>query len=113
LVLNYLGKNPNAPSPQDLAGVETVLAEIRPYIRNIDSSNYREALASGDICIALGYNGDVVEARTRAKEAKSGIDIRYVIPDEESLLWFDLLAIPRDAPNIANAHLCWNNGDGK
>jgi len=104
LVLNYLGRNPNAASSQDLAEVGTVLAKIRPYIRNIDSSNYREALANGDICIALGYNGDVVEARTHAKEAKNGIDIRYVIPDEGSLLWFDLLAIPRDAPNVANAH---------
>ncbi len=108
VVLNYLGKNPNAPTPQDLADVETVLAKIRPYLRNIDSSSYREALANGDICIALGYNGDIVEARTRAKEAKNGLEIRYVIPEEGSLLWFDLLAIPRDAPNVANAYLFIN-----
>jgi putrescine transport system substrate-binding protein len=108
LVLKYLGKNPNTPTPQDLADVETTLAKIRPYIRNIDSSSYREAIANGDICIALGYNGDFVEARTRAKAAKNGIDIRYVIPEEGSLLWFDLLAIPRDAPNVANAYLFIN-----
>jgi putrescine transport system substrate-binding protein len=104
LVLKYLGKNPNAPSPQDLADVASALARIRPYIRNIESSNYREAIANGDICIALGYNGDFVEARNQAKEAKNGINVRYVIPNEGSVLWFDLLAIPRDAPNVENAY---------
>jgi putrescine transport system substrate-binding protein len=108
LVLNYLGKNPNTPSPKDLADVETVLAKIRPYIRTIDSSSYIEALANGDICIALGYNGDVVQARNRAKEAKNGITIDYVIPAEGSLLWFTMLAIPKDAPHVANAHLFIN-----
>ena len=62
-------------------------------------------MANGDICVALGYNGDFVQARNRAKEAKNGIQIGYVIPEEGSLLWFDMLAIPRDAPNVANAHL--------
>jgi putrescine transport system substrate-binding protein len=104
LVLKYLGKNPNAPSPQDLADVETVLSKIRPYIRTIDSSINIQAMANGDICIALGYNGDFVQARNRAKEAKNGVKIGYVIPDEGSLLWFDMLAIPRDAPHVANAH---------
>ncbi len=108
LVLKYLGKNPNAPSPQDLADAETVLHRIRPYIRTIDSSLGIEAMANGDICIDLGYNGDFVQARNRAKEAKNGIKINYVIPVEGSLLWFDMLAIPRDAPNVANAHLFIN-----
>jgi len=104
LVLKYMGKNPNAPSPQDLAGVDEVLSKIRPYIRTIDSSNIIEAMANGDICIAIGYNGDFVQARKRAREAKNGIQIGFVIPEEGSLLWFDMLAIPRDAPNAANAH---------
>jgi putrescine transport system substrate-binding protein len=108
LVLQYLGKNPNAPSPQDLADVETVLAKIRPYIRNVDTSGEIEAMANGDICISLGYNGDFVQARKRAKEAKNGIKIDYVIPEEGSSLWFDLLAIPRDAPHVANAYLFIN-----
>jgi putrescine transport system substrate-binding protein len=108
LVLNYLGKNPNAPSPKDLAEVEAVLAKIRPYIRTIDSSSYIEAIANGDICIALGYNGDIVQARNRGKEAKNGITIDYVIPAEGSLLWFTMLAIPKDAPHVANAHLFIN-----
>ena len=108
LVLKYLGKNPNAATPQDLADVETVLSKIRPYVRTIDSSIDIQAMANGDICVALGYNGSFVQARNRAKEAKNGMDIGYVIPDEGSLLWFDMLAIPRDAPNAANAHLFIN-----
>jgi putrescine transport system substrate-binding protein len=108
LVLRYLGKNPNAPSPQDLADTEAVLTSIRPYIRTIDSSNIIESIANGDICIALGYNGDFFQARQRAKEAKNGIKIGYAIPEEGSLLWFDMLAIPRDAPHAANAHLFIN-----
>jgi putrescine transport system substrate-binding protein len=105
LVLKYLGKNPNAPSPQVLADADAVLSKIRPYIRNIDSSLDTEALANGDICMALTYNGTFVQARNRAKEAKNGIKLDYVIPQEGSLLWFDMLAIPRDAPNVANAYL--------
>jgi putrescine transport system substrate-binding protein len=108
LVLKYLGKDPNAPSPQDLADVDIVLSKIRPYIRTIDSSINIQAMANGDICIALGYNGDFVQARNRAKEAKNGMKIGYLIPDEGSLLWFDMLAIPRDAPNVENAHLFIN-----
>jgi putrescine transport system substrate-binding protein len=108
LVLKYLGKNPNAPSREDLAQVDTVLTKIRPYIRTIDSSLDTEALANGDICVALSYNGNVVQARNRAKEAKNGITLNYVIPVEGSLLWFDMLAIPRDAPDAANAYAFMN-----
>jgi putrescine transport system substrate-binding protein len=108
LVLKYLGKNPNAPTSQDLAEVATVLTRIRPYIRTIDSSIDIQAMANGDICVALGYNGDFVQARNRSKEAKNGMQIDYTIPEEGSLLWFDMLAIPRDAPNVANAHLFIN-----
>ena len=108
LVLKYLGRNPDAFTPQDLADAETVLSKIRPYVRTIDSSIDIQAMANGDICVALGYNGSFVQARNRAKEAKNGMNIGYVIPDEGSLLWFDMLAIPRDAPNAANAHLFIN-----
>jgi putrescine transport system substrate-binding protein len=108
LVLKYLGKNPNAPTPQDLSDAESVLLKIRPYVRNIDTSGYIEAMANGDICIAVGYNGDFVQARKRAKEAKNGIEIGYAIPQEGSLLWFNMIGIPRDAPNVSNAHLFIN-----
>jgi putrescine transport system substrate-binding protein len=108
LVLKFLGKNPNTPSLQDLADAEAVLSKIRPYIRNIDSSNDIEALANGDVCAALTYNGTFVQARNRARDANNGIALRYMIPKEGSLLWFDMLAIPRDAPHVENAHLFIN-----
>ncbi len=104
LVLNYLGKDPNELNAQNLAQIERVLIGIRPYVRNINSSSYIEALANGDICVALGFNGDVIQARNRANEANNGIKIDYAIPKEGSEVWFDTLAIPRDAPHSANAH---------
>ena len=104
LVLNYLGKDPNELNAQNLEQIERVLIGIRPYVRNINSSSYIEALANGDICVALGYNGDVIQARNRAHEANNGIQIEYAIPKEGSEVWFDTLAIPRDAPHPENAH---------
>jgi putrescine transport system substrate-binding protein len=104
LALKYLGRDPNTPTPQDLADVESLLMRIRPYIRNIDSSMDIEALANGDVCVALTYNGSFAQARNRAREAKNGVKLDFVIPDEGSLLWFDMLVIPRDAPHVANAH---------
>lgn len=104
-VLIFLRRNPNTPSSQDFTDVEQVLAKIRPFIRNIDTSSDIQAMANGDICIALAYNGNVVQARKRAKEARNGIKIDYLIPEEGTLLWFDLLAIPRDAPHVSNAYL--------
>src|SRR5206468_1460157 len=104
IVLIFLGRNPNQPTSQDLADVEQVLATIRPFIRNIDTSSQLQALANGDLCVALAYNGNVMQAIKRAKEANTGVEIRYLIPDEGSLLWFDLMAIPKDAPHPANAY---------
>jgi putrescine transport system substrate-binding protein len=107
-VYSYLGKDPNSQSPDDLAQAEAVLTKIRPYIRNINSSEYIEALANGDICIAVGYNGDVLQARDRAREAGKGIDIKYAVPKEGSILWFDMLAIPKDAPDPDSAYAFLN-----
>jgi putrescine transport system substrate-binding protein len=107
-VLSYLGKNPNSQSPDDLALADGVLAKIRPYIRNIHSSEYIEALANGDLCVAVAYNGDVMQARDRAREANKGIDIKYSLPKEGSILWFDMLAIPKDAPNPDSAYAFMN-----
>jgi putrescine transport system substrate-binding protein len=104
LVLKYLGRDPNAPTPQDFADVERLLMRIRPYIRNIDSSIDTEELANADICIALMYSGSFSQARRRAREAQNHVTLAFVIPDEGSLIWFDMLAIPRDAPHVANAH---------
>jgi putrescine transport system substrate-binding protein len=104
LVLIYLGRNPNEPTSRDLADVEQLLVKIRPFIRNIDTSSQIQALANGDLCMALAYNGNVVQASKRAKETHSGIVIDYLIPEEGTLLWFDLMTIPKDAPHLANAY---------
>src|SRR3984957_19906213 len=107
-VYSYLGKDPNSQSAEDLAQAEAVLLKIRPYIRNFSSSEYIEALANGDLCISVGYNGDVMQARDRAREANKGIDIKYVVPKEGSILWFDMLAIPKDAPDPDSAYAFMN-----
>jgi putrescine transport system substrate-binding protein len=103
-VLLWLGKQPNSESEADLKLAEEALLRIRPYIRTIHSSQYIEDLANGEICIAVGYSGDVLQARDRAAEAGKAIDIRYVIPREGALMWFDTLAIPADAAHPDNAH---------
>jgi putrescine transport system substrate-binding protein len=107
-VYSYLGKDPNSQNPDDLAQAEAVLAKIRPFIRNINSSEYIEALANGDLCLSVGYNGDVMQARDRAREANKGIDINYAVPKEGSILWFDMLAIPKDAPDPDSAYAYLN-----
>src|SRR3981189_1083001 len=103
-VYSYLGKDPNSQKADDLVQAEAVLTKIRPYVRNINSSEYIEALANGDICLAVGYNGDILQARDRARDANKGIEIQYVVPKEGSILWFDMLAVPKDAPNVESAY---------
>jgi putrescine transport system substrate-binding protein len=107
-VYSYMGKDPNSKSADDLAQAEAVLLKIRPYIRNFSSSEYIEALANGDLCISVAYNGDVMQARDRAREANKGIDIKYTVPREGSILWFDMLAIPKDAPDPDSAYAFMN-----
>jgi len=102
--LLWLGKDPNSQSEDDLKLAEEALLAIRPFLRTISSSQYIEDLANGEICIAVGYSGDVLQARDRAAEAGTEADIRYVIPKEGALMWFDTLAIPADARHPLNAH---------
>ena len=102
-VLLWMGKDPNSQSAADLKLAEEALLKVRPYIRTIHSSQYIEDLANGSICIAVGYSGDVIQARDRAAEAGKPIDIRYSIPREGALMWFDMLAIPADAKHPHNA----------
>src|SRR5690606_7538448 len=104
IALNYLGLDPNSEAPEDLAAGEALFAAIRPYIRYFHSSQYISDLANGEICLAVGYSGDVFIAADRATEAGKGVEITYVIPDEGTSLWVDMMAIPADAPNPDNAH---------
>ncbi|HEX9208225.1 MAG TPA: polyamine ABC transporter substrate-binding protein [Steroidobacteraceae bacterium] len=104
-MLLYLGKDPNSQSEADLKLAEERLLAIRPYIRMITSAQYIEGLANGELCIAVGYSGDILQARDRAAEAGKPVDIRYSIPKEGALMWFDTLAVPADAKHPGNAHL--------
>ena len=103
-VLNSLGLAPDSKRPDDLAKAGETLFKIRGNIQKFHSSEYINALANGDICMAVGYSGDVLQARRRAEEAKNDIEIRYVIPREGALMWFDSFAIPKDARNVAEAY---------
>jgi putrescine transport system substrate-binding protein len=102
--LRYLHLDPNSSNQADLDKAAAVLTKVRPYVRKFHSSEYINALATGEICLALGYSGDVKQARKRAEQANSGVDIDYAIPKEGAPLWFDNLAIPKDAPHVAEAN---------
>ena len=107
-VLIHLGKDANSEKPEDLAAAEAVLKAVRPYIRNFHSSAYIEQLANGEICLALGWSGDVLQAKARAEEAANGVEINYNIPKEGAVMFFDQMAIPKDAKHPKNAHLFIN-----
>ena len=101
--LHYLGLDPNSANETDLQTAAALVMKIRPYVRKFHSSEYLNALASGEVCLVVGFSGDIKQAQKRAAEAKNGIDIAYAIPKEGAQLWFDNLAIPRDARNVAEA----------
>lgn len=106
--LLYLGRDPTSQDPSDAAAAAAVLMKIRPYVRTIDSSNYISELANGSVCLALGWSGDVLQARSRARETANGVRIAYALPQEGSLLETDMMAIPADAPHPHNAER-WMN----
>jgi len=100
---SYLGINPKSRDPADLDKAVAMLAKIRPYIRKFHSSEYINDLANGDICVALGYSGDVIQARNRAAEAKNGVQIVFRVPREGAMMAVDMMGIPKDAPDPDNA----------
>ena len=102
--LRYLHLDPNTSDPADLEKVAALLLKIRPYVRKFHSSEYLNALATGEICFAVGWSGDVKQAQMRATQAKGGIELGYSIPKEGAQLWFDTLAIPKDAPDPEEAN---------
>ena len=102
--LAYLGKDPNSRNDKDLAAAAEVLKGARPNIRYFHSSQYISDLANGDLCVAHGYSGDLLQAKSRAEEAAKGVEIRYNIPKEGAVLATDVMAIPKDAPNPAAAN---------
>jgi putrescine transport system substrate-binding protein len=100
----YLKIDPNTKDPTDFEKAADLLTKVRPFVRKFHSSEYLNALASGEICLVFGYSGDVKQAQKRAAEAKNGVEIAYAIPKEGTQLWFDNLSIPKDAKNVAEAH---------
>jgi putrescine transport system substrate-binding protein len=104
IALNYLGLDPTSEKPADLKKAEELLMAIRPYVKYFNSSQYINDLANGDVCLSLGWSGDVFQAQARAVEAKNGVNIEYSIPKEGTMIWFDNMAIPKDAPHPENAH---------
>jgi len=104
-VLRWLGRDPNATDAESTRAAEQALLAVRPYLRAIPSSGALvDMLATGEICVALTYSGDVIQAGARAAEAKRGVVVTYVAPPAGAHLWLDLLAIPADAPNPEAAH---------
>jgi putrescine transport system substrate-binding protein len=104
VALAYLGKDPNSESLDDLKAAEDLLMKIRPYVRMIHSSQYIDSLANGDICVTLGWSGDILQSKSRAEEAGQGVEIAMTVPKEGTIIWFDMYAIPADAPHPDNAH---------
>ncbi len=102
--LHYLGLNPDSKKESDLKRAADLLTKIKPFVRKFHSSEYINALANGDICFAVGYSGDVLQARKRAKEANNSVEIAYSIPKEGAIMWFDSFVIPKDAPNPQAAY---------
>ncbi|GGG81805.1 putrescine-binding periplasmic protein [Salipiger pallidus] len=106
--LTYAGADPDGKDEEALATAEEVLMPIRPYVEKFHSSEYINALANGDICVAFGWSGDVLQARDRAADAENGVEIVFNAPKEGALMWFDQMAIPVDAPNPEGAHTFLN-----
>ncbi|MEC8573524.1 MAG: polyamine ABC transporter substrate-binding protein [Pseudomonadota bacterium] len=102
--LKYIGEDPNSMDADVVAKAEPVLTAVRPHVKKFHSSEYINALANGDICVAFGWSGDILQARDRAAEADNGVEIVYNAPKEGALMWFDQMAIPVDAPNPEAAH---------
>jgi len=102
--LHYLGLDPNSTQPKDLDKAADLIGKIRPLVRKFHSSEYLNALAGGEICFVVGWSGDIKQAQKRAAEARNGVEIGYAIPREGAQMFFDNLAIPKDAANVAEAH---------
>ncbi len=108
LVLNYLGLDPNSTNPSDYEKAEALMLSVRDNVRYFHSSRYITDLANGDICVAIGWSGDIFQAAARAEEAENGIEVLYYIPKEGTAMWADMMAIPKDAKNVDEAH-AWIN----
>ncbi|MBB4304975.1 putrescine transport system substrate-binding protein [Rhodobium orientis] len=106
--LNYLGFRGDSHDTDEIAKAAEMLDKVRGTVQKFHSSEYINALANGDICVAIGWSGDVLQARDRASEADKGVTVEYIIPKEGAQMWFDQMAIPADATNVDEAHAFLN-----
>ena len=104
-LMGYLGRDPNSEKREDVKLFEEHMLKVRPHVKYFHSSQNINDLANGEICVCMGWSGDMLIARDRAAEAGQGVEIAYTIPKEGAIIWFDGLAIPSDAPHPGNAHL--------
>jgi len=104
IALNYLGLDPQSKDPAQIQQAADLIKKIRPYVQNFHSSQYVTSLANGSTCLAVGWSGDIIQARDRAEEADNGVHVAYSIPREGAPQWFDMLAIPKDAKHPENAY---------
>ncbi|MDR1597578.1 MAG: extracellular solute-binding protein [Holosporales bacterium] len=100
--LEYLGKNRNSRSLEDLWYASQRLAEVSQYIRRFSSSRFVIDLVLGDVCVAQAWSGEALRAIDDAR--KIGRHIRYIIPKNGGDIWIDAIAIPIGAPHVNNAH---------
>lgn len=105
VTLYAMGEKPNSFDPAVIDKAAAKLESIRPSITNFHSSEYIESLASGNVCLVVGWSGDIIQAKARAEEANNGVHIGYSIPKEGTAMWFDMMAIPKTAKHPGNAHL--------
>jgi putrescine transport system substrate-binding protein len=103
-VMNWLGLTGGSTKEPDLRRATDHMMKIRTSVQKFHSSEYINALANGDVCMVVGYSGDMLQARKRAEEARNGVEIDYIIPKEGAQMWFDSMAIPADSRNKAEAH---------
>lgn len=106
--LNWLGLDPNSTKQPDLDKAAEAVGKVRSSVRKFHSSEYLSALATGEICLVVGWSGDIIQARARAEESRNGVEIGYAVPKEGAQMFFDNLAIPMDAPHVAEAHALIN-----
>ena len=104
VAFHYLGLDGNSQRPEDWAAAEAVITKAAPYVRYYHSSQYVSDLASGEVCVSIGWSGALQQARSRGAQAESPVEVVYVIPKEGAMIWFDMLAIPTDAPHPQNAY---------
>ncbi|QEY25587.1 polyamine ABC transporter substrate-binding protein [Neisseria zalophi] len=104
LALNYLGKDANSENADDLKAAVDMMKKVRPDVKRFSSSGYIDDMAAGNLCVAIGYGGDLNIAKNRAKEAGNGVDVQVLTPKTGVGIWIDSFMIPKDAQNVANAH---------